>query len=86
SDGALYVSCSIITIAASADVRPIHERMPVIVSPDAVDEWLQTEIKDPLRLERLLNEHHEHDLLCNPVSTLVNNVKNDTPQCIVPLK
>ena len=54
----------------------IHDRMPVIVPPENYLKWL-----DPASRYRDLLEPDADALELVPVSSLVNNVKNDSPAC-----
>jgi len=79
-----YLSCVIITTAASKSVRDIHDRMPVILSPEAYDTWLDIENDDAAKLNSILKEGHIQDLICYPVSKRVNSVRNNDAECIKP--
>jgi putative SOS response-associated peptidase YedK len=75
-------SCTILTTDANELMRPIHERMPVIVPPDQYGLWLDPRFEDTKRLAKLLQPFPAEGMLAYPVSTLVNNAKNDVPQCV----
>ncbi|MGV6859924.1 MAG: SOS response-associated peptidase [bacterium] len=78
-------SFSIITIAANEAMRKIHKRMPVILGQDSLDTWLSGSTpKD--KLGRLLAPCPSEWLKIYPVSTIVNNPRNDGPDCIDPTK
>ena len=81
----VYKSCTIITTAASESIREIHHRMPVILDPDFYEKWLNVEIQDPKELEIILKDGIIHDMKYYPVSTFVNSVKNNDPNCIKPI-
>ncbi len=81
----VYKSCTIITTAASGAIREIHHRMPVILNPDLYKKWLNAEMQDPKELEIVLQDGITHDIKYYPVSTLVNSVKNNDPNCIKPI-
>jgi putative SOS response-associated peptidase YedK len=81
----VYKSCTIITTAASESIRGIHHRMPVILDPTFHEKWLNAEIQDPKELEIILQDGLIHDMKYYPVSTLVNSVKNNDPNCIKPI-
>ena len=81
----VYKSCTIITTAASESIREIHHRMPVILDSDFYEKWLNAEIQDPKELEIILQDGLIHDMKYYPVSTLVNSVKNNDPNCIKPI-
>jgi putative SOS response-associated peptidase YedK len=62
-----------------------HDRMAILLAPEAYEEWLDPERKTG-QLE-LLNKsayHKDGELEYFPISTLVNNARNDSPDCLVP--
>jgi putative SOS response-associated peptidase YedK len=81
-----YKSCTIITTEASDSVKDIHNRMPLILKPEAYDEWLDPYNKEPAKIEKLLKTKHLKELKCYPVSKLVNQVGNNKKECMEPLK
>jgi putative SOS response-associated peptidase YedK len=76
-------TCTIVTTAASPLLRPVHDRMPVILDPRERDVWLSrtSSIAD---LQALLRPNEEPFEII-PVTPLVNSVKNDGPEVITPL-
>lgn len=81
----VYKSCTIITTDASDSIRKLHNRMPVILDPDFYEKWLNVEIQDPKGLENILQDGTIREMKYYPVSTFVNSVKNNTPECIKPI-
>jgi putative SOS response-associated peptidase YedK len=75
-------SCTILTTDANELMQPIHERMPVILPPDHYDLWLDPQCQDTTKLATLLRPYPSTHMLAFRVSTLVNNPKNDMPQCV----
>ena len=76
-------SCSLITTEANALMTPIHDRMPVILDPAGCDQWLDAE--EPANdLLTLLKPFPPAELAAYPVSTFVNNPRNQGLKCIVP--
>jgi putative SOS response-associated peptidase YedK len=69
-------SCTIITTEANGTMTPIHDRMPVILPPNAWDTWLDRENQDLVELNGLLVPAPDSLLTLRPVSTQVNNVRN----------
>ena len=53
-DGTKINTCTIITTNAARNIANIHERMPVILNPDAHKYWLDPKIQDPKLLSRIL--------------------------------
>jgi putative SOS response-associated peptidase YedK len=80
-DGAPLETCALITTAANELTRSIHDRMPVILDEADWDQWLAAEA-DPARLQSLLQPLPSDRLVAEPVSTLVNNPRNDRPECV----
>ena len=79
-----YRSCTIITTEASKSVQDIHHRMPVILQPEAYDEWLDPENQDVQQLESILQTRLIREFKSHPVSKLVNRVQNNSPTNIEP--
>lgn len=79
-------SCTIITTDPNALLKPIHNRMPVIIPPESWDAWLDPDNDDLDALEQLLKPAPEDLLELFPVSTDVNSVKNNGPQLVIPLE
>ncbi len=72
-------SCTIIVTAANAFLKPVHDRMPVILAPGDFSAWLDLGTTDSAKLLRPCPDDW---LGVCPVSTRVNNPKNDDPACI----
>lgn len=83
--GEPLVTCTIITTEPNELVKPIHDRMPVILPKDAEDFWLDTDVEDHTRLLDLLQPYPSDEMAAYVVSKLVNSVKNDSPECIEPV-
>jgi len=79
-------SCTILTTSANELLLPIHDRMPVIVSPADYDLWLSPKVRDPAELARLFRPCPPEEVTAFPVGTAVNNPKTDSPQLIEPLR
>ncbi len=75
-------SCTIITTTANRVMEPLHERMPVILSPNDFADWLDGENRDKAALQELLKPCAEELLETYPVTPLVNSPRNEDPACI----
>jgi putative SOS response-associated peptidase YedK len=84
-DDAWLRTCTVITTAATDAAGHIHDRMPMVVRPDAIDAWLDPTLTDPDRVRELLATDAA-DLEAYAVSTEVNNVKNNGPDLLLPLR
>jgi putative SOS response-associated peptidase YedK len=83
--GAIVVTTSAITTAATDDVSRIHDRMPQIVQRENWAAWLDPSMKDPEQALSLLVPASPGELEAYPVSTDVNAVRNNGPELIAPL-
>jgi|tagenome__1003787_1003787.scaffolds.fasta_scaffold20296884_2 putative SOS response-associated peptidase YedK len=75
-------SFTIITIAANDFIKPIHERMPVILLAEDEKGWINSKIKDAAEILSLLKPYPADLLNCHEVSSLVNSATEDRPECI----
>jgi putative SOS response-associated peptidase YedK len=80
SDGSELLTAAILTGAATPDLARIHDRMPLTVSPENRDAWLDPEWQDAAQATALLEL--TPDWLARPVSTAVNSVRNNGPELI----
>jgi putative SOS response-associated peptidase YedK len=76
---------TILTTDANERIRPLHDRMPVILTRENFDLWLDPKEEDTARLQELLVPAPNDFLETIPVSRTVNSPANDTPDCIEPL-
>ena len=83
-DGSVLQTCTILTTTPNELMAPIHNRMPVIVEPEDFDLWLNPE-PNPEQGLHLLRPYPAEKMTAYPVSTTVNNPRNDVPDCIQPL-
>ena len=78
-------TAAIVTTAANRSLRPIHDRMPVIVPQDAFDLWLNCREVDATTAAALIAPAPDDLLEVFEVSTAVNRTANDSPALIDPL-
>lgn len=77
-------SCAIVTVEASPLLWQVHHRMPVMLTPDSYDAWLDC---DNVRAEEALAAVRvlpDAELETYAVSPAVNRVANDSPDVIAP--
>lgn len=84
-DGSEIESCTILTTQPNEEVRPLHNRMPLILRPDDYATWLQSDGTHLDELQHLLQPVDEGLLDAHPVSRYVNRPGNEGPECIAPL-
>ena len=73
----------VITCAPNLLMEPIHDRMPVVLSDDEYDTWLDPEARLEM-LQDLLAPREWPDLAARPVPGTVNRAGSDGPQLIAP--
>ena len=85
-EGERVTTCTIITTRPNHLVSSIHDRMPVILPKETWNRWLDRENSDIAALTALLQPAADGTLTEYPVSTLVNDVKNNYAECAAPLR
>jgi putative SOS response-associated peptidase YedK len=82
SDAPPLLSCTIITTDSAGPLAEIHDRMPLTISKEDWDRWLDPDA--PID-EGLLRGHGDLDRIeIREVSRLVNSVRNNGPELIEP--
>jgi putative SOS response-associated peptidase YedK len=77
-------TAAIVTTQANRTLMPVHDRMPVIVPPDAFNLWLDCSSDDAAMAAALMVPAPDALLEAYPVSTGVNRATNDSPDLIAP--
>jgi putative SOS response-associated peptidase YedK len=80
-EGKWIESCSILTTDSNALVRDVHDRMPVIVSPEQYALWLDPAVEDSPDLKQILQPFDARRMKGYPVSKTVNSPNNESPEC-----
>lgn len=70
--GELLETCTIITTEANDVLKPVHDRMPVILSSENYSLWLDEKINDTDRLQKLIAPYSPKEMKAYPVSKSVN--------------
>lgn len=78
-------SCSIIVTAANPYIRPLHDRMPVILPEQSHAAWLDPSNSDTAALRELLALADTTRFTHHPVDKAVNNARNDHAGLIAPI-
>lgn len=81
-EGQVVETCTVLTGAPNEVAAQVHDRMPIILPPDAWDTWLDPRMCDRGSLEALLVPYPADRMAARPVSRRVNNVRNDDPGCL----
>lgn len=81
ASGNKILSFTILTTRPNALVANIHDRMPAILRREDYEIWLDPGIANPAKVADLLAPFDARQMRKYPVSSRVNSVKNDDPQC-----
>ena len=81
-DGKVIESCTILTTEANEALRPVHDRMPVILHPETYGEWLVDDMRSTISLRELLRPYPSTEMIAYPVSADVNSPRNQGEELI----
>jgi len=81
-DGGVLESCTVITTEPNELMRPIHDRMPAVLTPEQCDRWLDPAEETPARLAPLLHPWPAEQMAAGRVSQRVNSVAHDDEACL----
>ena len=84
--GTVYRSCTIITREAAGELAKIHNRMPVVLAPEAYTEWMEPGKGGVESLLGILSSVAVTEFTYYPVSKQVNAVRNNEPGNIEPVE
>ena len=80
--GGVVSSCAIVTCAANAFTRPIHDRMPVILAdPEAWECWLDPAV-DGEAARALLVPLPSERMAARPANPILNSPRHEGPDCL----
>jgi putative SOS response-associated peptidase YedK len=78
-------SFAIVTTEPNELCAALHNRMPVVLAPEAWPQWLGEEPADEAQLKSLLVPYPSGGMIARPVSKRVGSVKNNDPSLIEPI-
>jgi putative SOS response-associated peptidase YedK len=79
-------SFTILTTDPNELVKPLHNRMPVVIDPKDFDLWLDPQVDDPKKLKPLIRPADASRMEAYPVSRRVNSPGNDDARCLEPVE
>ena len=82
--GTLLLTCAFLTTEANELVRPVHDRMPVIVPDCQYDLWIDRDVQDAAELAPVLRPFPAEEMRAFAVGLAVNDPRNDGPECLAP--
>jgi len=80
--GQVINSCTILTTEANEVLRPVHDRMPVILHPEDYELWLEGEEREWALLRELLRPYPGEEMTSHPVSPAINSTRGRGPELI----
>jgi putative SOS response-associated peptidase YedK len=83
-DHSAVESCTILTTDANELMKPIHQRMPVILDMHHYEKWLDPAEQDAARVLPLLQPYFDRGLEASPVGRAVNSPRHEGPDCLTP--
>lgn len=86
ADGSEIETMAILTVPANREMTPIHDRMPLVLPPDAFDLWLDCASGSSEMVRPLLETPPDGLLSMTPVSRALNNPRNEGPGVQEPLE
>jgi putative SOS response-associated peptidase YedK len=78
-------TAAIVTTRANRLLAAVHDRMPVIVAPQAFELWLDSANVDATAAAALITPAADDVFECYEISTAVNRAANDSAELIAPL-
>jgi putative SOS response-associated peptidase YedK len=81
-DGVVIESCTILTTAANEMLRPVHDRMPVILHHTDYDLWLDEDVRKRDLRKELLQPYPASEMTSHPVSTSINSPRSQGVELI----
>lgn len=81
NEGNSLRTCTILTTAANSAIAHLHDRMPIILAPEAEEQWLEHSTETE-QLDRLLRGLSPSSTAVRPVGPAVNDARYDGPECL----
>jgi putative SOS response-associated peptidase YedK len=82
--GGPLLTCTIMTTTPNELMADIHDRMPVILSPEDHDRWLDPKLEKADDVADLLRPYPAEQMHAYAISTRVNSPANDDERCLEP--
>jgi putative SOS response-associated peptidase YedK len=81
-EGEVIESCTILTTEANEVLRPVHDRMPVILHPEDYELWLDDDLRKVSLRKELLRPFPASEMKGYMVSTSINSPRNQGVELI----
>jgi len=81
-EGEVINSCTILTTEANEVLRPVHDRMPVILHPEDYELWLDADARKIELVKEMLRPYPAEEMMGYPVGTSVNSPRSQGEKLI----
>lgn len=78
-------SFAIVTTAANEFMTPLHNRMPVILTPEQEDAWLDPELQDAEKIAKLMKPYASEAMVAEEITPMINSPRNNRPEVLEPV-
>jgi putative SOS response-associated peptidase YedK len=85
-DGTKLHTVTLLTTTPNDIMKSIHDRMPVILNERDEKIWLDPNVKNEKIIKDLLKPYPSEMMMSYQVSSIVNNSRNETPDCIIEIE
>lgn len=85
-DGESLETCSLLTTEANEVLRPVHDRMPVILHSDDYDLWLDEDVRKQDLRQELLRPYPASEIAAYPVSMAINRPAHQGEELVQPIE
>jgi putative SOS response-associated peptidase YedK len=82
ADGEVVETCALLTTEPNELVKPVHNRMPVILAPHDYEQWLDPAMQDTVALQPMLHPFAAKFMEATHASDYVNNARHEGPECL----
>lgn len=86
ADGSEFDTAAIVTAQANATLKPIHDRMPVVIAPEHFSRWLDCRTQEPRDVADLLRPAPDDFFEAISVSDRVNRVGSEGAELLEPVE
>lgn len=86
ADGSEFETMAILTVPANARLKPIHDRIPAIMSPDQFDRWLDDRQLEPRDAVGMLRAPPDDLLDAIEIDQRINSSRADSPDVVLPVQ
>lgn len=83
--GEILETCTVLTVEPNPLMAQLHNRMPLILPPEAYEAWIDPAITEFEVLRRWLRPYPEDEMELIAVTPYVNSIRHEGPRCLEPV-